>query len=253
MSETHPAKAPGEGETTNLPAADRVRAAAESSTISSVAEIKALSSDTAKQELPVSIRGVVTAYISKYSGAVVQDSTRDVFVTLNNLPEAEPLQRGEFCQIEGVTSPGAFAPVVVARRITHLGPGQLPKPVRATWDQMVNGSLDTEYAEIDGVVTAVRDRRVELLTQGGKIALDLSDFRAGFLPGYVGAVVRIRGCVFADFNPETHQLELGSLLVSGAAIDVLEPAPRDLFDAPQKSIGELLLYDPKAAPFRRLK
>ena len=39
----------------------------------------------------------------------------------------------------------------------------------------------------------------------------------------------------------------------GGAVDVLQPAPRDLFDAPQKSIGELLLYDPKAAPLRRLK
>jgi signal transduction histidine kinase len=254
LSETPPAKATGEGETTNLPTADRVHAAGASSAISSAAEIKALSSDLAKQELPVSIRGVlVTAYIPKYSGAVVQDSTRGVFVVLNDLQEAEPLQRGEFCQIEGVTGPGAFAPVVVARRITRLGPGQLPKPVRATWDQLVNGSLDSEYAEIDGVVTAVRDRRVVLLTQGGKIAVDLSDFRADILPGYEGAVVRIRGCVIADFNPETHKLGVGSLLVSGAAIDVLEPAPRDPFGAPRKSIGELLFYDPKPAPFRLLR
>ena len=253
LSETPPAKAASEGETTNLPTADRVHAAGASSAISTAAEIKGLSADRAKQELPVSIRGVVTAYLSKLSGAVVQDSTRGVFVALNNLQEAEPLQRGEFCQIEGVTDPGGFAPVVVARRITHLGPGQLPKPLRATWDQLVNGSLDTEYAEIDGVVTAVRDRRVVLLTQGGKIALNLSDFRADFLPGYEGAVVRIRGCVFADFDPETRKLGVGSLLVSGAAIDVLEPAPRDLFSAPRKSIGELLFYDPRPVPFRLLR
>lgn len=254
LSGTPPAKAVSERETTGLPTADRVHAAGTPLAISSAAEIKALSADSAKQELPVSIRGVVvTPYISKYSGAVVQDSTRGVFVVLDNLPEAEPLQRGEFCQIEGVTGSGAFAPVVVARRITHLGLGQLPKPVRATWDQLVNGSLDSEYVEIDGVVTAVRDRRFVLLTQGGKITLDLSDFRADFLPGYEGAVVRIRGCVFADFNPETHKLGVGSLFVSGAAIEVLDPAPRDLFSAPQKSISELLFYDPKPVPFRLLR
>ena len=241
LSETPAVKATRGGETTNLP------------TISSAAEIKALSSDQAKQGLPVSIRGVaVTPYISKYSGAVVQDSTRGVFVALNNLPEAELLQRGEFCQIEGVTSPGAFAPVVDARQITHLGLGQLPRPMRATWDQLVNGSLDSEYVEMDGVVTAVRDRRVVLLMQGGKITLELGDFQADFLPGYEGAVVRIRGCVFADYNPETHKLGVGSLFVSGAAIEVLEPAPRDLFSAPQKSISELLFYDPKPVPFRLL-
>jgi signal transduction histidine kinase len=254
LSETAPAKATREGETTNLPTADRVHAAGASSAISTAAEIKALSPDLANQGLPVSIRGVVvTTYIPKYFGAVVQDSTRGVFVALNNLPETEPLQRGEFCKIEGVTGSGAFAPVVVARQITHLGLGQLPKPMRATWDQLVNGSLDSEYAEIDGVVTAVQDRRVMLLTQGGKITLDLSDFRADFLPGYAGAVVRIRGGVFADFDPETRKLGVGSLFVSGATIDVLEPAPRDLFSAPQKNIGELLFYDPKPVPFRLLK
>jgi signal transduction histidine kinase len=254
LAEAPPAQATGAGARTNQPDAGRVPVANAAAPISTAAEIKGLSADLAKQELPVSIRGVaVSGYISKYSGAVVQDSTRGVFVALNDLPETEPLQRGEFCQIEGVTGPGAFAPVVVARRITHLGPGQLPKPVRATWDQLVNGSLDSEYAEIDGVVTAVRDRRVVLLTQGGKVALELNDFRADLLPGYEGAVVRIRGCVFADFNPETRKLGVGSLFVSGAAIDVLERSPEDLFSASQKSIGELLFYDPKPAPFRLLR
>jgi signal transduction histidine kinase len=42
-------------------------------------------------------------------------------------------------------------------------------------------------------------------------------------------------------------------VVRTAAINVLQLAPRDLFDAPQKSIGQLLLYDPKAAPLRLLK
>ena len=254
LSETSPDKTSREEGTTNLPTADRVSVAGAPSAIATAAEIKGLSVDQAKQGLPVSIRGVViTADSSKYSGAVVQDSTRGVFVALYDLPEVGLLQRGEFYQIEGVTSPGAFAPVMVARRIIHLGPGQLPKPLHATWDQLVNGTLDGEYAEIDGVMTAVQDRRVVLLTQGGKIALYLSDFQAGSLPGYEGAVVRIRGCVIVNFNPETHKLEPGLLVVRSAAIDVLQPAPRDFFDAPHKSIGELLFYDPKLVPFRRLK
>jgi hypothetical protein len=41
--------------------------------------------------------------------------------------------------------------------------------------------------------------------------------------------------------------------IRSPAIEVLQPAPHDLFDAPSRSIGELLLYDPKAAPFRFLK
>jgi signal transduction histidine kinase len=253
LSEIPPAKVSSDRETTHLPTAEGVHTATASSVISTAAEIKALSSDTAKQELPVSIRGVVTACLSKYSGAVVQDSTKGVFVDMQNMREVAPLRRGEFCQIEGVTGPGLYAPVVVARQITHLGSGQLPKPLRPTWDQLVNGSLDTQYAEIDGVVTGVQDQRVVMLTGGGNIRLDLSGFRPETLPGFENALVRIRGCIFVPFNEQTRKLEAGSLRVDTATVHVLQPAPRDLFDAPQKSIEELLLYDPKAASFRLLK
>ncbi|HEX9045889.1 MAG TPA: ATP-binding protein [Verrucomicrobiae bacterium] len=240
-------------ETLGSSTAGSTSAPAVSAVVSTAAEIKALCPADARQELPVSIRGVVTAFLSKYSGAVVQDATKGIFVELNNSPGAESMQWGEYCQIYGVTGPGLFAPVVSARRVTHLGPGQLPPPTQATWDQLVNGSLDTEYAEINGVVTSVHDRQVVMLIPGGKIALDLNDTRPESLAGYENAVVRIRGCVFANFNLETHKLGAGSLTVRSAAIDILQAAPRNLFDAPRKSIGELLLYDPKAAPFRLLK
>ena len=148
--------------------------------ITTAAEIKALPSELAKQQLPVSVCGVVTAVLPAFvSGAVVQDSTKGIFVSLQDIRDAKPLQRGEFCQIEGVTGPGLFAPIVVARRITHLGAGQLPQPLHATREQLINGSLDTQYAEIEGVVTAVHGQQIALLTEGGKVTLDLSDFRIG--------------------------------------------------------------------------
>jgi signal transduction histidine kinase len=246
-------KAASYGATTNPSAATTASTATNAPAITTVAEIKALSLDLAKKQLPVSIRGVVTATLPAVQGAVVQDATRGIFVSLQAFKNSEPLQLGEFCQIDGVTGPGLFAPVIVARRITHFGAGQLPQPVRATWDQLMNGSLDTQYADIEGVVTAIHDQQIVMLTEGGKVTLDLSEFRPEALAGYQNARVRIRGCIFGPFNGQTRRVEPGALRVADAAVQVLEPAPRDLFDAPQKSIAELLLYDPKAAPFRLLK
>jgi signal transduction histidine kinase len=219
--------------------------------IVTVADIKALAPESAKQELPVSIRGVVTTAL--FTGAVVQDSTRGIYIFLQGLTNSEPLQRGDIYQIDGVTTPGFFAPSIMARKITHLGAGQLPHPLHATWDQLVNGSLDTEYAEMEGVVTAVHEHVIELLAQGGKMTIYLNDFRPEALANYENALVRIRGCFFANFNEATHKLEPGLLRVGDAAVEILQPAPRDMFDAPRKSIAELLLYDPKATPFRLLK
>lgn len=222
--------------------------------VSTVAEVKALSSESAKQQLPVSVRGVVTAVLpSATACAVVQDSTKGISIFLQDLKQTNPLRPGEFCQIDGITGPGLFAPVIVARRITHLGAGQMPEPLHPTWDQMMNGSLDTQYAEIEGAITAVHGQQIEMLTESGKITLELSDFQSEDLAPYEGAVVRIRGCVFVGFNTQTHELQVGLLRMTGGALEVLQAAPRDPFGAPQKSIGELLLYDPKTAPFRRLK
>jgi signal transduction histidine kinase len=253
-SERRSANATSAGAASNPPASDAASAANGIPAIATVAEIKALPPDLANRQLPVSIRGVVTSILPAFlRGAVVQDSTKGIFISLQNIPDPKPLERGEFCQIEGVTGPGMFVPVIVARRITHLGAGQLPQPLHATREQLINGSLDTQYAEIEGVVTAVHDQQIAMLTEGGKVTLELSDFQSEDLAGCEKALVRIRGCAFAFFNEQTHELDARSLRVMGGAVDVLQEAPRDLFDASQKSISELLLYDPKAAPFRRLK
>jgi len=222
------------------------------SRLETAAEIKALTREAAKQELPVLIRGVVTAAISKFTGVVVQDPTGGVYVDFRDLMP-QPLQRGDFCEIEGVTGPGGFAPVVVPRRIKRLGYGQLPKPKLPTRDQLLNSSLDTEYAEIDGAVTEVQNRRLTLITQGHEISVEFPDSRPEALQDLKNALIRIRGCVFTDFDFGTRKFKPGSLIVRSATIDILQLPPADFFDAPQKSIGELLFYDPQAAPFRRLK
>ena len=220
--------------------------------LTTVEEIKALSREEAERHYPVAIRGVVTAVLPTFESAVVQDSTRGIFVQMYGLKEAQFLQRGEFCEIDGVTGPGDFAPLIMANRAANLGAGLLPEPLHPTWDQLINGSLDTQYAEIEGIATVVQENSIVLLTEGGKIKLDFG-FGRKSLRRYENALIRVRGCVFAFFNEGTHQLETGSLRIFDAAVNVDQRAPKNPFDAPRKSVGELLLYDAKATPFRRIK
>ncbi|MGD0815239.1 MAG: ATP-binding protein [Verrucomicrobiota bacterium] len=215
--------------------------------------IKALNREEAARQHPFEIRGVVTAVIPAFAGAVLQDTTRGIYVEETNLNASQPLRRGEFCEITGVTGPGLFAPLVMAERVVHLGEGYLPEPIHPTWDQLINGSLDSQYAEIEGIVTAVQEGGIVLLTEGGTIKLDLFGFKLASLRRYENALVRVRGSVIVSFNSETHQLKTGYLRVFDAAVDVARLAPHDPFDAPRKNVRELLLFDPKAAPFRRIK
>jgi len=64
--------------------------------LTTAAEIKGLTREAAQGELPVLIRGVVTASISKYTGVVVQDLTGGVYVEFRDLILPQPLQRGDW-------------------------------------------------------------------------------------------------------------------------------------------------------------
>ena len=59
----------------------------------------------------------------------------------------------EFWEVEGHTGPGDFAPVVIAEKLTRIGDGQLPEPAHPSWNQLINGSMDVQWVEFQGLVT----------------------------------------------------------------------------------------------------
>jgi len=99
-------------------------------------------------------------------------------------------------EVEGKTDPSLFAPVVDASRVSSLGAGVLPDPVHPTWDQLINGSLDAQYVEIQGILTDVQTNWVVLLTRDGLIKAELrvTGVEPGDLKRYEDALIRIRGC-----------------------------------------------------------
>jgi hypothetical protein len=134
-----------------------------------------------------------------------------------------------------------------------LGAGRLPDPVAATWDALMAGSLDTQYVEIQGVVTAVGTNHLELLLREGKIRLGLFSREPGTLNRFENARIRVRGCLLMAWDRATHRVNLGEMNISGATITVEEEAPSDLFAAPARQAADLLLFDPDAGAFQRVK
>lgn len=216
-------------------------------------QVHRLTREEATRATKALIHGVITCALPQYEAVVVQDSTRGVYVSDVGASLGEPPGLGELVEIEGVTDPGEFAPHLRARRLKRLGIGALPQPVRASWDQLSNGSLDTQYVEIDGVVTAVRANLVTLLTHGGRIQATLGGSSLGDLTQYENSIVRVRGCLFATWDASTHQVRVGEIRVFSASITVSEPAPADVFAIGLKRASELLLFDPRASALRPVK
>jgi signal transduction histidine kinase len=199
------------------------------------------------------IRGVVTCSLPSSGAIVVQDATRGIYIDQLNTTLGDIPAVADLIEVEGVTDPGAFAPQVHARRLTRIGPGELPPPVRPTWDQLINGSLDSQFVEIQGVVTSVRSDGVTLLTHGGKIKAFLAGTNNVTWTQYENALVRVRACLFAAWDPNTHHVRVGEIRMFSPMVTVEERAPADVFAVPAKHAPELLLFDSQASGLRRVK
>ena len=214
-------------------------------------QIQYLSAAEAKRQYPVRLRGVVTSTMSWHNSFTVQDATHGIWV--DGIGGDRQLRLGEFVEVEGVTDPSQFAPIVISTRVVALGWGQMPEPVRPNRDQILNGSLDGQYVEVQGVVTAVEPGAVALLTLAGKYRVLLFEMPPTDFQPYENALVRIKGCLYASWDNQTYQIKIGELRLFNASINVDEPAPADLFAAPVKSVQDLLLFDAKASALKRVK
>ena len=240
--ERDPTDQPSSGATTEAPAL-----------LTTAEQVHGLSREAAARGYRAVIRGVVTSSLPEPGAVVVQDPTRGIYVDrLNETPSGTP-PIGELVEVEGVTDPGGFAPQLHARRLTRLGTGELPHPVHPTWDQLIAGSLDTQFAEIQGIVTAVRPDGLTLLTHGGKITIFLGGTNGAAWSRYENALIRLRACLFASWDPGTHRVRVGEIRMFSPTITVDEHAPRDLFAVVQKHATDLLLFDPQASSLRRVK
>jgi signal transduction histidine kinase len=225
-------------------------------TLTTAVEVHRLKREEAQRGYRVKLRGVVTCVLPEHQAFTLQDSTRGLYVVDSSQSLAAPPEVGEYLDIEGTTDPGMFAPVVNARSVVRKGPGHLPGPVRPAWDQLMSGSLDAQYVEFAGVVTAVQTNFVTLLTSGGIVKVDVrpngvSD--GAELKQFENALVRVRGCLFATWDYITHQVRMGEIRMYGPDILVDQPAPADLFSTPRKTAAELRLFDPQAGAFQRVK
>ena len=207
----------------------------------------------AQKGLPVKIRGVVTSATPRYDfGMTLQDGTRGIFVRLDKIPYWVAPAPGEFWEVEGHTGPGNFAPVVMADRLEQVGRGQLPEPAHPLWNELINGSMDVQWVEFQGLVTAVHNNSMTLFLSNGSLEVTIHGEDELTLKRYQGAVVRVRGTLFASWDSATREVRVGSIIVQNASISVDRPAPVDFSDAIPKDIHDLLLFDLQANAFQRV-
>ena len=217
-------------------------------------QVQSLPLARAREALPVRVRGVVTdARNSPFDRRLsLQDDTRGIFVNLNSITNPG-VKFGDYVEVVGHSGEGDFAPIIVADQVAVLGQGRVPEPARPTWTELLNGSMDVQWSELQGLVTDVQSNRVSLLLPEGHLEVLLDGYYESQLKPFEKNVVRLRGVLYAKWNAETREVRVGTVMFRNATINVDAAAPNDLFDAVIKTPRQLRLFDAKATAFRRVK
>lgn len=218
---------------------------AQQTSLTNAADVISLPPERAALSLRASVKGVVTAADPVLKGRFfIQDATGGVFVDNFNGRRPEP---GEVLEVDGITHPGAYAPIITAPQLHQLGTAPLPTAHRINVERLVSGAEDSQRIEISGLV---RDAR----TDSGRLAVDLVSggyrFRA-YVPmtndmdpqRFIAAEVRVRGTASESHNRSLRQFISPAIYVPIPGDFVVEkPEQRDPFQEPLIPLKSIAQY-----------
>jgi signal transduction histidine kinase len=220
--------------------------------LTTVVKVKQLTREQAQLGYPVKIRGVITLVRGSGTGFIIQDDTSAIDVWWERYSSTSLPRVGDEWEVEGKTF-AEFSPNIRVGHAQRVGVGAMPEPLHPTWDQMLNGSLDTRYVEIQGVVVGTNDNRLTLFTGNGRVQVISTTPVIEQTAGLVNALVRIRGCLIPVRDESSHQVQIGQFRMGNVSVNVDEPAPADLFQVGLKHVPDLLLFDARAAALQRVR
>ena len=208
--------------------------------------ISALTNDQATQQLPVAFEATVTYFPGYDNLLFMQDGDQAIFVLattpVNLLPGDRVLVRG--------TTQGSFRPIVVSKNIILLHHGSLPKPVPASFDELVRAQYDCVLITVHGVVRtaelgwspSTRVTYLHLLMDGGYVEAIVDSVDANSLKGLLDAEVEVTGIAGGRFD---NKMQLTGVLIhvsSLAGVKVLKRAGANPSSVPVTSMDKILAH-----------
>ena len=234
--------------------------------ITNLAQIRWLSRAEAAKAHPVCLRGVVTWQQAENHAFVLDDGTQAVYADVlaaqrtggwtGGFPPIKDTEPGAVIELEGVTDPGGYAPVVLCTRLKRLGSAS-QTPRHLGMDSLISGSADALWVEVEGVVQSVDEYpvqpRIIRLLVAGQVCRVAFEHETGLNPAaLIDAKVRVRGALASVFNMRSEVVGV-KLSANGVQdMDILSPPSPDVFQGPPVALNQLRLFSPDAdAAFHR--
>jgi len=236
--------------------------------ISTAAEVRMLSGMEASKELPVHLHGIYMGEADPEGIAfILQDATEAIYVQA----PAESLigiGRGDLLELEGVSNPGGFAPIVLVHKLVKTGVGKIPEPRQVTLDELYAGQLDGQWVEFSGIIRSVEPKvstdlappppgtqfevpsehssakppevKMKVASGLGRVMVEVN---GPIDPDvYVDAEVRLQCLCFNLHNRNRQYVKPFVQVPLGAEITIQKQPAIDLWDGEPQTIGNLLRF-----------
>ena len=207
-------------------------------------QVRQLSAEQAALGYPVRVRGVITGDAPS-PDFFVQDSTAGIYVEGSQSPTfAHHL--GDLVEVEGVTGPGQFAPVIREQKLVVLGKGRLPTARLYSFSELADGQMDSQWVKVRGIVRAVSIDRTSwkettlamwVDSGGGEFNVRVPITQEQDFSPWIGREVLIEGVCGSRF---TSQRQLAGVLLYVSRLGLIQ------VEAPAKEVpfSALLRFSP---------
>jgi diguanylate cyclase (GGDEF)-like protein len=209
--------------------------------------IHALTNAEAGHGLPVVFEATVT-YLKKARNILfVQHDGAGIYV----FPPADTpaaLVPGDRVLVRGKTAP-SFHPIVWGETVTLLRHSEVPKPVSATFDDLIHNRFDALLVTVRGVVRSADKAEsysdtdagsLWVLTEGGYIWVSADRFTAEKREALLDSEVEITGVEGGQFDGKMQNHGVHLHVFSPAYVKVLKHAAASPWSLPHTPMGEVI-------------
>jgi len=213
--------------------------------LTSLDSVRRLSNAEAAKGIPVAVEATVTYFRPYRKNMFVQDASTGVFVDATTSVKLVP---GDRVLIKGVTHEG-YIPYVVSSDLTRLGHGALPKPIPASYDDLVGPRDDSLLVTARGVVRAANmdapsaahtsGAILKLLTDDGTVDVEVDTGTARELENLLDAEVAVTGVAGGRFDGKMQKTGIRLHVSSLDDVEIVKSAAVDPWSLPITPMDEI--------------
>jgi diguanylate cyclase (GGDEF)-like protein len=213
--------------------------------------VAALSNAQAIQHQPAAFEATVTYYRAFDEDLFVEDGDSAIYIHAETPLKLVP---GDRVRVRG-TMHESFRPFVASRDITLLGHGALPKPIQATYQQMIRGAVDcrlvtvharilsadiTTNSSVANAAFRVPFIYLQMLVDGSPVDANVDSDDADALRSLLDAEVEITGVVSGHFDNKMQQTGVLFHVQTLASVKFIRRAAVDPWSLPVTPMDRLI-------------